>query len=525
MFTTSWPPSANQSNRPTMPHALQCPRCNGAVSVPDHAAGQRVKCPHCEESFLAPGFSATKNDDDDWLTLDSDPVFDPPETSKAAAPDVADSAPTPGSTGEKRGSKLSAEDEALLTEFSSDLDEFTAEIEAPPPPLDEVEVFKNLPPIAPAVSSPRPVNAPTPVNPPGPRPPATPAAQPVEYESEYRVKCSICGSILYAKAAQAGKTLTCSDCHSPIKIPPPPRKQKKAEIDIANAETFSLEQSVQKERRDPFQRSADELLAAASRREEEKSGPTYDDVPSIKEWAKNVFGIFLDPGVVVHWLGLSVMASVPAFAALSFDSPMLILGLFPAGFFLGAIVVSCGFAILQSVANEEKTVSEWPVFDPMGWIGQLFVAVAAALVAAVPAWAVATLVFQSSLTSAAITMLSVYAIFPFVVLSMLDMGSPFVPFSAEVARSVTKCEEAWGGFYFSSGVLFVGLFLVFAVTSTMSAPLGAVVAIFATIAIAFVYFSMIGRLAYAIGQTVNAPPMKNDIDRQQHARPRDGSLH
>jgi hypothetical protein len=35
---------------------------------------------------------------------------------------------------------------------------------------------------------------------------------------------------------------------------------------------------------------------------------------------------------------------------------------------------------------------------------------------------------------------------------------------------------------------------------------------------------MIGRLAFAIGQTINAPPMKNDIDRQQHTRTRDGSI-
>ena len=33
-----------------MSQALQCPRCHGSVSVPDHAAGQRVNCPHCEQS-------------------------------------------------------------------------------------------------------------------------------------------------------------------------------------------------------------------------------------------------------------------------------------------------------------------------------------------------------------------------------------------------------------------------------------------------------------------------------------------
>ncbi|TWU48392.1 hypothetical protein [Rubripirellula reticaptiva] len=112
-------------------------------------------------------------------------------------------------------------------------------------------------------------------------------------------------------------------------------------------------------------------------------------------------------------------------------------------------------------------------------------------------------------------MFSVYTLFPFVLLSMMDMGSPFVPFSAEVACSVTKCQESWGGFYFSSGLLFVCLFLLLASLSTMTPPVGAVIAIVAVIGIAFTYFAMIGRLAYSIGQAVNDPPMKNDIDRSR----------
>lgn len=531
-----------------MPQALQCPRCNGAVSVPDHAAGQRVNCPHCDQAFLAPGAAAANepDDDDDWLVLDSDPI-------DTGLPDVP-----PAPIKAAPGPNLTSKDENSLDEFTSDFDEFTAEAESPPPaaaatdavvgapvtPADDDDLFGDLPEMdlgLPAPGAPGPSTesafptpqafrsaTPPPVQAATPQPPRptdatsaqAPVAHSVEYETEYRVKCSICGSILYAKAEQAGKTVKCSDCHSAVPIPQPPRKKKRAEIDIERAETFALETTDVAERRDPFQKSADELLDAASRVEEE-STPDYDDVPSVKEWAKNVFGVFLDPGVLVHWLGLSTMAAIPAFIVLSVDVPALIVALFPAGFILGAIVVACGFAILQSVANEEESVSDWPVFDPLAWFGQLFVAVAAATVAAVPAWALSVAIFGPSLMSVAITMLSVYAFFPFVLLSMLDMNSAFIPFSPEVARSVTKCEESWGGFYFSSGLLFVGLFLLFAVTS---GSVGAVMAIFACIGIAFTYFSMIGRLAYAIGQAVNAPPMKNDVDRTRKSRSHDGSV-
>ncbi len=512
-----------------MSHALQCPRCNGAVSVPDHAAGKRVKCPHCDETFLAPGVTAKANDDDDWLKLDSDPVAadelpDKPPAPIAGIESLGKKPPQPTGGAKKSGlPKLSFDDEAVLAEFTSDLDEFTAEIESPPAPLNtplaDADPFRGLPAMSAGAPAPAKGSAA-----PSPRALAPAAAEPVEYQSEYRINCSVCGSLLYVKAEQAGKTIKCSDCYSPITIPAPPKVRKKQTIDLDRAETFSLEHREVKERRDPYQKSADQLLEEASREEEKKSDPKYDDIPSVKEWAKNVFGIFLDPGVLVHWLGLSVFAAVPTFLALSMDTPIIFLALFPAGFFLGTIVVGCGFAILQSVANEEESVSDWPALDPLGWLGQLFVVFSAAMLAAVPAWAVSQFALGPNLFAVAITMLSVYSIFPFVLLSMLDMQSAFVPFSAEVARSVTKCEEAWGGFYFSSGLLFGGLFLVFTMAASMSPPIGGVIAILAGIAITFTYFAMIGRLAYSIGQAVNAPPMRNDIDRSQKSRSRDGAI-
>jgi hypothetical protein len=329
-----------------------------------------------------------------------------------------------------------------------------------------------------------------------------------------------CGSAVYVKASQAGKTIKCYDCHSPIVVGPAPRVRAKSGPTLDEAESFQFGASTVGDRRpDPFTKSAQALLAEASR-EEKVPGPVkYDDQPDLVEWFKNVFGIFVDPGVVMHWIALTVIGGVPAYFALSSDASILRLGLMIGGAILGGIVVSCGFAILQSVANQEDSVSDWPVFDPFAWFGQLFVALAAAGVAVVPVWMVSSFVFGPSLISVAMTMFSVYALFPFVLLSMLDMGSPMVPFSAEVARSVTKCQESWGGFYLTSGLLFAALFLVLASLSTSEAPLAAVFAIAAVIGIAFTYFAMIGRLAYSIGQAVNDAPMVNDIDRSRRTEP------
>ncbi|TWU48397.1 zinc ribbon domain-containing protein [Rubripirellula reticaptiva] len=526
-----------------MPLALQCPRCHGSVSVADDAAGKRVTCPHCEKPFLAPGLAASENDDDDWLKLDDDPVAAKPVTAKpvaakpvatkpAAASSETANSNTPGMSAKPASksnnggslpfddvdfdavdlgdlklpeqfnasakpavsnSKFSPDDEALLAEFTSELDDFTAEVESIPKPI----VATSTKAAGAAGGKPAELAAPT-------------------HQNEYRVHCNICSSVTHAKASQAGKTIKCPDCHSAIVVPPPPKIQKKVEINMDEAASFQFEESQIADRRpDPYTKSATALLDEAAR-EETVSGPhKYEDQPDLVQWLKDVFGVFTDSGVVMHWIVLSVLASVPAFFILSTDISILRLALIVGGFIMGGMVVGCGFAIMQSVANQEDHVSEWPTFDPFGWLGTLFVAFAAAGVAFIPVWMACSFVFGQNLISVAITMFSVYTLFPFVLLSMLDMGSPLVPFSAEVARSVTKCQESWGGFYFSSGLLFVCLFLLLAALSTMSPPVGAVIAIVAVIGIAFTYFAMIGRLAYSIGQAVNDPPMKNDIDRSR----------
>lgn len=507
-----------------MPHALQCPRCHGAVSVADDAGGARVVCPHCEQPFLTPGVTATTNDDDDWLKLDSDPI---PATAK----------PTPTNTPTPAVDEPVLVDESMLvddddeytiptgpaktskpaTNFFGDVDlsdiedEFTAEIDTPVPGFRGQPVSGQAKPVSAKPTSPAPT---FPVQP----PPAKPAEP--KFASEYRVSCLTCGSAVYVKASQAGKTIKCTDCYSPIVVGPPPKVVAKAGPTLDDAEAFQFGPSTVGDKRpDPFTKSAEALLAEASREEEVRGPIKYDDQPDLVEWFKGVFGIFVDPGVVMHWIALSVLGGVPAYFMLSSDASILRLGLMIGGGILGGIVVSCGFAILQSVANQEDAVTEWPVFDPFAWLGQLIVAVAAAGVAVVPVWVLSNWLLGGGLLSTAMTMFSVYALFPFVLLSMLDMGSPLVPFSAEVARSVSKCQEAWGGFYFSSGLLFAGLFLLLASLSTSDAPFSAVIAIAAVIGIAFTYFAMIGRLAYSIGQAVNDPPMVNDIDRTRRTEP------
>ncbi len=480
-----------------MPHSLQCPRCKGTVSVADNAGGQRVQCPHCDAPFLVPGAVAARNDDDDWLKLD-------------------DEVPTLKSRASSIGEKGFGDAKDLLSAFTAEIDD------TKPSPLDDLGLppITPLPPVkSPGAASPKtasiafPVAAavtpqlskPTATPPPSaPVKAKTPTPDTPQFATEFRLSCPICGSMTYAKAAQAGRQIKCHDCHSSITVPQPPRVRTKPVIDLENAETFQFETSQLSSERppDPFLKSAEELLRNAEKDDTFQAKPDLD-TPDIAEWAKNVFGIFLDIGVIAHWLILSAFGAIPAAVALSLESGILVMGLFPAGIVFGVLVLGCAFAILQSVANEEEQVSEWPVFDPAEWFGQMITAAAAVVYVAAPAYGIAFMAFGHTLPSVAIAMFGIFALFPFLLLSILDMQSIFTPFSPEVARSVTKCEEAWGGFYFSSAILFGALFLFFLGASSLSPPVQAAVGIVATIAVTFIYFAMIGRLAFAIGQVVD----------------------
>jgi len=193
---------------------------------------------------------------------------------------------------------------------------------------------------------------------------------------------------------------------------------------------------------------------------------------------------------------------------------MIVMGIFAGSVLYAGIVVAPGFAILQSIANGEKEVTEWPVVDFFAWIGPLFVAMSAVAVSMGPAWLLGQYVFGFSLATVMIAMLSLYLLYPFVLLSMLDAESVMVPFSIEVSKSVTKCSEQWGALYLTSAIVFFVLFCIFLATAGMPLMMGIVVSVASTVATTFIYFALIGQLAFAIGHSINAPPMVNDVIRK-----------
>jgi hypothetical protein len=338
----------------------------------------------------------------------------------------------------------------------------------------------------------------------------------VPVDDTFRVNCPTCDSLTYAKPNQVGKRIRCPDCHAAIVVPPPPKLKPKYQPDIQAAATFNFqdsgEENLPSRPTDPFRKSADALLKAAEAAHLEAEEEEWE-LPNFQQWFSGLAKVFLDPVVGLHIFFLSLLAFLPTAFALQFSSSMVVMGLFAGGAIFGALVIANGFAILQSVANGENEVSEWPLFDPMAWLGQMVIAIASVGVAAGPIWAVTNYLFQGGLITVAMTMISLYLLYPIVLLSMLDEESILVPFSTDVTKSVMRAPDQWGAAYLASGILFFAMFLMFMVASVSGPLVGAGIAIVVAVAGTFAYFGILGRHAYGIGHSVNAPPMVNDIQR------------
>ena len=53
--------------------SFTCPQCDKKLRAPAKLAGQKLSCPKCSAPIRVPGVAPSKNDDDDWLSLDNDP--------------------------------------------------------------------------------------------------------------------------------------------------------------------------------------------------------------------------------------------------------------------------------------------------------------------------------------------------------------------------------------------------------------------------------------------------------------------
>lgn len=541
---------------------FQCPGCAKRLKAGPTFSGKRVKCPQCGNPVQVPELPPKIAIEDDWLSLDAPVLEDStklptkpfvpkhsplpsdakPAAAKPAAPKPAAAKPTDA----KRPVAASADEQAAAPELRLAREQSAAKPAAEPaaePALRKSMFDDDLPDLAELESTNKKPHSVTdifqleglddlvasapPARPVKPPPPPEPKPS----EIDYRIVCRTCGTAMHVKLDRVGKKVNCSDCHSTFVVPPPPpgwqSKKKKIEIQDDGFDMPLAAPAVPQSANtlDSQRTSASEYLDKAKQEldDDEIENLYQGDFDTIG-FMNRTFGFLMDPSA----LGLLVLygfMSSALFAVAQFSKTKVDGGGFEGGGYLlvlfilvsvfAAIIsmpmLSAGLALLEAVANRQRRVEEWPSFNVFDNFGEIMVVLIALVGSLLPGMLVGGLVGRSGGAEWLILtgmMGTCFLLFPVLLLSMLDNGSPFQPISGAVITSIPQVPEAWGGYYLKTAMAFGATTVMCYIMLGRSALLSAIVGFFIPVLLFFVC-QQLGSLADAISEHLSfdfSPP-------------------
>ncbi len=345
--------------------------------------------------------------------------------------------------------------------------------------------------------------------------------EPEETNPEYRVTCSTCGTAQYVRLSQSGKPLKCPDCYDVFKVPPPTptqlQKNKKKKPVYSSGPDVALaaadESVITQEQRQRTQ-AAGLLEKAQQQITEDEIDDLYPGDFDTTTFLHRTFGCFRDPICVAQVIGYGLvyglLFAVAIFAVENAESAfgkglVLLTGIVGPviGILFAMPMLSGCLALIESVANREAKVSEWPGFNLFDNIGDVLLIFAALAAAILPGFFVGsfmgrTLALGGTVQITAI-MATTFALFPVFMLSMMDNGSIMQPISSAVIRSMRDAAEAWGGYYLKTLIAF-GTTTLLWYLSLAAGPIGGAVAGFFLPVLAFFTCQQLGALADSIAE-------------------------
>jgi hypothetical protein len=182
-----------------------------------------------------------------------------------------------------------------------------------------------------------------------------------------------------------------------------------------------------------------------------------------------------------------------------------------------AIVASAFLlAIAQDTAEGADQIEAWPEAAFVDWAFEFFFIVNSLIVGVLPGVVALQVLtpLEWPLRVAAVPC-GLFFLFPIVLLSMLESGSVFVPFSSSVAGSLLSKWWAWAVFYLESAALLAVLLGVAGVLFRFLGPWSVFLIAIAWVWGLMVYFRLLGRLAWYCG------PGREARDEEPEDRSRD----
>jgi hypothetical protein len=166
-----------------------------------------------------------------------------------------------------------------------------------------------------------------------------------------------------------------------------------------------------------------------------------------------------------------------------------------------AALASTFFVIVTESSEGNDIIQNWPSKNVPDWLPEFFYLLIAAAVSALPGWGLAHLAQDNPLLIGLFFATSGLLTFPIIVLSQLDIGSPFGIFSGRVLQSLFRCPLSWLTFYVETALLNAACSAIgyVVVTRALINPIW-FTPVF--VGAALLYARLLGRLAWQLAETM-----------------------
>ena len=171
-------------------------------------------------------------------------------------------------------------------------------------------------------------------------------------------------------------------------------------------------------------------------------------------------------------------------------------------------------AIAQDTGEGNDQVEAWPEPVFTDWAFDFLYVVDSFVVALLPGVVLARVLAIAEQPYWMAIPGSLFFLFPVVLLSMLEAGSPIVPVSASVVASLFSMAWAWVVFYVESAMLLAGFLAFSGVVSYFIGPWGVIPIAVVWVWVLIVYFRLIGRVAWCCN------PAREEVEAEAKRRAR-----
>jgi DNA-directed RNA polymerase subunit RPC12/RpoP len=464
------------------PLSFSCPQCHKRLQAPANLAGTQSRCPHCQSTLRVPLHSRT--------------------------------------TEKVEGYALEGDLGATLTKPQGEIPVNCPVCHARML-ADENQIGQKM--VCPDCGTPTPVVRP-PQEP--PKKPARTAAEVGEYalanevshkpgevpaaDQDYvPLNCSLCSTRMLALPNQVGSRMICPDCGTATVVPPMPPKRKKIDVmaDAGDGYTLSNYDVARPQASSPQPvLTRDEPPEPEPRLVPRRKRHTLPDHP----FMQGTFSFPFLPGVRSRTILLGVFSLV--FSALGCICAWLAMtgnamAIFTCAMLGGAaailvlmwfiILAATVLTVLQETASGCDEIQEWPGAVFLDWMGDSVWLFCAICMSGVPGAALAwALGLQNTPGQALLFFVSLFFMFPIVLMSMIETNSVMGIVSLPVLRTIVSATSGWFRFYVASAVLFIAILGIEWAACFLNPIFGFVVVSLTQAVLWLVYFRLIGRLAW-----------------------------